>query len=40
MILDCDSRGPDGAVCLKIAGHYGDHGGIDWRGDWREWMKG
>ena len=38
--VNCYSRGPNGAVCLKIAGHIGDHGGIDWRGDWRAWMKG
>ena len=36
----CTSRGPEGAVCIKLAGHIGNHGGIDWRGTWRDWLGG
>ena len=38
--VNCTSRGPDGAVCFKIAGHSEDHMGIDARGELRRWMKG
>lgn len=37
---ECRSHGPDGAVCAKIRGHHGDHGGTDRRGDWRHWLGG
>lgn len=35
-----DEVGPDGAVCQKIRGHIGDHGGMDSRGAWRDWLGG
>ena len=38
--LCCGSHGPDGAVCQKIRGHIGDHGGMDRRGNWRNWLGG
>jgi len=38
--LNCASHGPDGAACLKIRGHIGNHGGIDARGTWRDWLGG
>ena len=38
--LCCLSHGPDGAVCQKIRGHIGDHGGMDTHGAWRHWLGG
>ena len=35
---DCLSSGPNGARCQKIAGHIGDHGGMDSHGTWRHWF--
>ena len=38
--LCCGSHGPDGAMCQKIRGHIGNHGGVDSRGAWRDWLGG
>jgi len=38
--LTCASHGPTGAMCQKIRGHVGDHGGMDSRGAWRDWLGG
>ena len=38
--LNCASHGPTGAVCQKIRGHIGNHGGVDARGNWRDWLGG
>lgn len=38
--LCCGSHGPDGAVCQKIRGHIGNHGGMDTRGSWQHWLGG
>jgi hypothetical protein len=38
--LNCASHGPDGALCQKIRGHVGNHGGVDARGNWRDWLGG
>ena len=38
--LNCASHGPDGAMCQKIRGHKGNHGGVDARGNWIHWMGG
>ena len=34
--LNCASR----AMCQKIRGHKGNHGGVDARGNWRDWLGG
>lgn len=36
--LNCDSHGPDGAMCQKIRNHMGEHMGVDRRGEWRRWL--
>ena len=38
--LNCASHGPTGAMCQKIRGHIGNYGGVDWRGNWRDWLGG
>ena len=38
--LNCASHGPAGALCQKIRGHIGNHGGVDARGNWRDWLGG
>ena len=38
--LNCESHGPDGAMCQKVGSHVGDHGGVDARGTWRRWLGG
>ena len=38
--LNCNSHGPDGAMCAKMRGHIGDHGGVDRGGNYRMWLRG